>query len=131
MSKISQAAHVRDQWLDPALATVALVALEIEILTSKHRSGPIVLNVLAAAAITVPLVWRRRAPLAYVCLSVGLAVLMTATLTDLTALVVPGLLSIIAAYTVAAYERRTRALIGLAVCLAALGALGGRCRSRL
>jgi signal transduction histidine kinase len=123
MSKISQAAQVRDRWLDPALATVALVAFEIEIVTTKHRSGPLVLNVLAAAAIAVPLVWRRRAPLAYACLSVGLAVLMTATLTDLTALVIPGLLSIIAAYTVAAYEPQTRALIGLAVCMVALWGL--------
>jgi signal transduction histidine kinase len=123
MSKISQAAQIRDRWLDPALATVALVAFEIEIVTTKHRSGPLVLNVLAAAAIAVPLVWRRRAPLAYACLSVGLAVLMTATLTDLTALVIPGLLSIIAAYTVAAYEPQTRALIGLAVCMVALWGL--------
>jgi signal transduction histidine kinase len=123
MSKISQAAQVRGRWLDPALATVALVAVEIEIVTTKHRCGPLVLNVLAAAAIAVPLVWRRRAPLAYACLSVGLAVLMTTTLTDLTALVVPGLLSIIAAYTVAAYEPQTRALIGFAVCLVALWGL--------
>jgi signal transduction histidine kinase len=123
VSKISQAAQARDRWLDPALAAVALVALEIEILTSKHRSGPLVLNVIGAAAITVALVWRRRAPLAYVCLSVGLAVVMTATLTDLTALIIPGLLSIIAAYTVAAYEPQTRALIGLAVCLVALWGL--------
>jgi signal transduction histidine kinase len=123
MSKISQAAQVRDRWLDPALATVALVAFEIEIVTTKHRSGPLVLNVLATAAIAVPLAWRRRAPLTYACLSVGLAVLMTATLTDLTALVIPGLLSIIAAYTVAAYEPHTRALIGLAVCVVALWGL--------
>ena len=128
MSNIWQAGEVGDRWLDPALAVVALVAFEIEILTSKHRGGPLVLNVLGAAAITVPLVWRRRAPLAYVCLSVGLAVVMTATLTDLTALVIPGLLSIIAAYTVAAYEPRTRAVIGLAVCLVAVWALGAMTR---
>jgi hypothetical protein len=41
MSKISQAVQVRDRWLDPALAAVALVAFEIEILTSEHRSGPL------------------------------------------------------------------------------------------
>jgi hypothetical protein len=74
MSEIWRAARVRDRRLDPALAAVALVAFEIEILTSNHRSGPIVLNVLGAAAITVPLVWRRRAPLAYACLTIGLAV---------------------------------------------------------
>ncbi|MGH2884462.1 MAG: sensor histidine kinase [Solirubrobacteraceae bacterium] len=123
MSKIRQAAQVRDRCLDPALAAVALVAFEIEILTSKHRSGPVVLNVLGAAAITVPLVWRRRAPLAYACPTIGLAVVMTATLTDLTALVVPPVLSIITAYTVAAYEPQTRAVIGLAVCLAAVWGL--------
>jgi signal transduction histidine kinase len=122
MSEISQAAHVRDRWLDPALAAAALVALEIEILTSEHRSGPLAINVLGAAAITVPLVWRHRAPLAYTCLTMGLAVLMTATLMDL-ALVVPPLLLIIAAYTVAAYEPQTRAVIGLAVCLVAVWAI--------
>jgi signal transduction histidine kinase len=123
MSKISQAAQVRDRWLDPALSAVALVALEIEILTSKDRSGPLVLNVLGAAAITVPLVWRRRAPLAYACLTMGLAVLMPATLTDLTTPVIPGFLLVIAAYTVAAHEPQTRAVIGLAVCLVAPWAL--------
>ena len=125
MSEIWQAAKARDRWLDPALAAVALVALEIEIVTVRHHSGPLVLNVLAAAAITVPLVWRRRAPLAYASLTMGLAVLITATLTDLTALAVPGyLLIILPAYTVAAHEPQTRALIGLAVCLVALWALG-------
>jgi signal transduction histidine kinase len=122
MSKISQAAQVRDRWLDPALAAVALVAFEIRIVTVRQHSGPLVLNVLAAAAITVPLVWRRRWPLAYACLTMGLAVLMTATLTDLVGLVFP--LLIIAAYTVAAHEPQTRALIGLAVFLSAVWALG-------
>jgi len=124
MSEIWQAVRGLDRWLDPALAAVALVAFEIEILTSRHRSGPLVLNVLGAAAITVPLVWRRRAPLAYTCLTMGLAVLMTATLTDLTALGIPQFVLIIAAYTVAAHEPQTRALIGLAVCLAAVWGLG-------
>jgi signal transduction histidine kinase len=119
MSKISHAAEVRTRWLDPALAAVILIAVEIEILTTKHRSGPIVLNALGAAAITVPLVWRRRAPLAYACLTMGLALLMSATLTDLTAVDATGFLLIIPAYTVAAYEPQTRALIGLAVCLVA------------
>jgi signal transduction histidine kinase len=117
MSKPSKAAQVRDRWLDPALAAVALVALETEIVTVRHQTGPLVLNVLGAAAITVPLVWRRRAPLAYACLTMGLAVLITATLTNLNTPVVPGFLLIIAAYTVAAHEPQTRAFIGLAVCL--------------
>lgn len=123
MSMISRAARVREQWVDPALAAVALVAVAVEIVTSKHRSGPLVLNVLAAAAITVPLVWRRRAPLAYAGVTMGLAVVMSATLTNLTALVIPPLLGVIAAYTVAGYEPQTRALIGLAVCLAPAWAL--------
>jgi signal transduction histidine kinase len=124
MSKISQAAQLRNRWFDPALAAVALVAFEIEIATRKHRDGPLVLNVLGAAAIAVPLVWRRRAPLAYTCVTMGLAVVMTATLTDLVTSVIPGAyLLIIPAYTVAAYEPQTRAVIGLAVCLVAVWAL--------
>jgi signal transduction histidine kinase len=119
MSEISQAAQVRDRWLDQALAAVALVSFEIEVVTARHHSGPLVLNVLGAAAIAIALVWRRHAPLAYTCLTMGLAVLMTATLTDLTTLGVSAFVLIIPAYTVAAYEPQTRALVGLAVCLVA------------
>jgi signal transduction histidine kinase len=123
MSKTSQAAQVRDRWLDPALAAVALVSLEIEIVTARHHSGALVLNVLGAAAISLALIWRRRAPLVYACLTMGLAVLMSATLTDLTTLNVSAFVLLIPAYTVAAYEPQTRALIGLAVCLAAPSAI--------
>jgi signal transduction histidine kinase len=49
----------------------------------------------------------------------ALAVLISAVLTDLTTLVIPGYLFVIPAYTVAAHEAQTRALIGLAVCVVA------------
>ena len=48
------------KWLDPALAVVALVAVEIELLSANYRRGPIVLNALLIAGMTLPLAWRRR-----------------------------------------------------------------------
>jgi signal transduction histidine kinase len=53
----------------------------------------------------------------------GLAIVMSATLTDITSLVVPLYVLFIPAYTVAAYEDRTPALIGLVVCVVAAWAL--------
>jgi signal transduction histidine kinase len=118
---IDRLEHVRipARLFDAALAAVLLVAFEIEILTSPHVRGPVLLNALLAAAITIPTIWRRRAPLAYACVVMGLGIVMSATLTDVTSLVVPLTLLFIPAYTVAAYEDRTRALIGLVVCVVA------------
>lgn len=107
----------KDRWLDLALTAAVFTACEVEILTSKHRSGPVVLNVLLMAAITLPTFWRRRWPLAYAALVFGLAVLMTATLTSIIGLTAPLYLLFLPAYTVAAGEERTRARAGLTICV--------------
>jgi signal transduction histidine kinase len=123
MSNASKFARIPDRWLDPALAALVLVGLETEVLTLRHRHGPLAANVLLVAAISLATVWRRRAPLASACAALGLAVVMTATLTSVASLAVAQYLLVVPAYTVAAYEERTRAQLGLVVCLAVPGAI--------
>lgn len=118
MSNASKLARIPDRWLDPALAALVLVAFEAEILTFRHRHGPLAANVLVVAAISLATVWRRRAPLAFACAALGLAAVMTATLTSVVSLAVAQYLLVVPAYTVGAYEEGIRARLGLAVCLA-------------
>lgn len=110
---------IRERWLDPMLAAVLLVAYTVDIATARDRHGPLVLNLLLIAAITLPTAWRRRAPLAFVFVVMILAVVMGTVLTRVTSHVVPLYLLFLPAYTVAVHEPRRRALVGLAVCLVA------------
>ena len=109
--------RISDRWLDVILAATVLVAFEWEIATSHHRHGPLALNVLVASAIALSILWRRRAPLAFAAIVMGLAILLTATVTDVTSLLASVYVLLIPAYTVGAHEKQTRALIGLAICL--------------
>jgi signal transduction histidine kinase len=115
--------RILDRWFDVALAVALLVAFTINLFTVEHLHGPLALNLLVAGAISLATVWRRQAPLAYTCVVMGLGVVMTATLTDITSLVVPTFVLFVPPYTVAAYEGRRRAVLGLAVCLGATWAL--------
>lgn len=123
MSNASKPARIRDRWLDPALAALVLVAFEIEILTFRQRHGPLAANVILVAAISLATVWRRRAPLAFACAALGLAAVMTATLTSVASLAVAQYLLVVPAYTVGAYEEGVRARLGLVVCLAGAAAI--------
>jgi signal transduction histidine kinase len=110
-----------DEWFDTALALIALVACEVEVLRALAGKGDstelLTLYSLQIAAFTVPLVWRRRAPLLVTCLMMTAIVLLVVTLPDLGNLTSPALVALIPAYSVAAYAERLRASIGLAVCL--------------
>ena len=53
----------RPQTFDALLAAVLAAALELEVLLSRHLDANLV-TVVGALAVTVPLAWRRRAPLA-------------------------------------------------------------------
>jgi signal transduction histidine kinase len=106
------------QAVDAVFAGAWLVALEIEALTSSHRTGPIAANVAAVAAMAAAGVIRRRAPFVFLAvvgaltlaLSGGLASPARASLVGAYALFVGG-------YTIAAYQPRRRALAGLVVVL--------------
>jgi signal transduction histidine kinase len=105
------------RWLDPALTAVLLVGSETELLTSRQLHGPIVLNVLVMAGTILPVAWRRRWPLIFAAIVMSLSVLMITTLTNLSSILVPTYVLLVPPYTVAAHERRGRALVGLAICV--------------
>lgn len=109
-----------DRLLDPAVAVVFLIAVEAQIFAGAYRHGPAVANAVLAAAITAALALRRRWPLAFAVWSLGLAVVMSAFLTHVPALVSATYLVFIPAYTVAAWLDRPRATAGLIACVALL-----------
>lgn len=114
---------ISERWLDPALAAVLLIAYAVDVAGARDRHGPLALNLLLVAAITIPTAWRRRAPLAFASVVMVLAIVMDATLTSVTSHVVPLYLLFLPPYTVAVHEARGRALAGLVVCLVGAGAL--------
>ena len=104
-------------WFDPALAAVLLVAAELEMIV-RPRSGPFAVELGVVAAMTVPLAWRRRAPLPVAVVVMAMLVVFKAISGDVHALAFPLFVALIPPYSVGAGEPRARALAGLAVCLA-------------
>jgi signal transduction histidine kinase len=105
------------RWLDPALAAIFLVALEIELLTAPYRRGPLVLNALVIAMMTLPLAWRRRAPLHAALVILGATLLEDLALTDVTRATTTFFVLIVPPYSVAAWLDRRRAVAGLVACM--------------
>jgi signal transduction histidine kinase len=99
------------------MAAAFAIAWVIELATTRHRHGSVVLNVLFALVISAQVLWRRRAPLAFAIVVNALAVLMSVALTNVTSTIAPVFVLFVPPYTVAAFEQRDRALIGLGVCL--------------
>ena len=111
------------RFLDPALAVVLFVAWSTEYLTRKHHPGPVPVNLLLLACATAPIAWRRRAPLASACVVMSMAVIIAAILNNVVSWVAPLYILFIPPYTVAAFESRNRALIGLAAMIAGVWAI--------
>ena len=107
------------RWFDAGPAVVLLAAGEIELIARGHGGQQLWLT-LGMLTITVPLAWRRRAPLAVTCVVMTAIVVLRAISAEFHSLSVPLFTLFIPPYTVAAYEPRGRALLGLIVCLAAL-----------
>jgi signal transduction histidine kinase len=105
-------------WLDPALAGILLVVLEVGVLTDSHRRGPLALNMLIVAALALAVLWRRRSPMLYLFTTGTLAGVMTAYLTPLGhSPLTAAYILLIPAYTIGAWVNLRRALLGLAVLL--------------
>jgi signal transduction histidine kinase len=116
------------RWLDPLLAAAFAIPWVIELTTTRHKHGSLPLNIAFALLICAQILWRRRAPLAFALVVNALAVLMTATLTNVMSNTAPVFVLFVPPYTVAAFEERGRALTGLGACLAggwALSAIAG------
>jgi signal transduction histidine kinase len=113
------------RWIDPILAALFLLACETETLLelhhdTSHRHWPLAANVLIIAGVTVPVAWRRRAPLACASIVMVCVFVLTVTTNDVKNVTSPQLVLFLAPYSVAAYSSRRRALIGLGICVTAI-----------
>ncbi len=113
----------RPQTFDALLAAVLAAALELEVLLSRHLDANLV-TVVGALAVTVPLAWRRRAPLAVAAIFAGATVLQGALGGGIYVEAPPPFAALIAGgvafYSLGAYAAERPALIGLALGIAAL-----------
>jgi signal transduction histidine kinase len=113
---------MRWRWLEPVFAGVVLVVLEIGVLTGSHPHGPLVLNMLAVAAIALAAVWRRRSPLLFLVLVGLLAAVMNAYLTRFDhAPLLAAYFLLVPPYTAAAWRCRRPAALALAFLLVSTG----------
>lgn len=84
------ALRIPDGWADPLLAAVLLVICEVEVVAAADaRDARSLAAFVAAAALTVPLVWRRRAPLAVACIVMFAVVSLAAALPGFNTLTTP------------------------------------------
>jgi signal transduction histidine kinase len=114
---ISTACAVVNRWADLLLAAAALMLLEITVATSSGPRGPLVVNVVAAVAASC-VVWRRRWPLIFLLVFAGFVLLTRGVLTPLSSSPLSGpVVVLLPSYTVAAWDNRRRAVVGLAVFL--------------
>jgi signal transduction histidine kinase len=104
------------RWFDPFLAAVLLIAAEVELLGRAHN-GPLLVEVAVVAGFTAPIAWRRQAPLEVACVVMAMLIVLKAIDGDFHQLTVPLFAVFIPPFSVAAYESRRRALVGLAVCV--------------
>ena len=112
------------KWPDRTRLVDVAVALGFVLLTEAevwgHDLAPKTVAVPATLAMSAAMLWRRRSPLATAAVVAGLLVLQTAAGVSLRDQVAPLVFGIVVAWSVAAYERRTRAVAGLAIVLAGL-----------
>ena len=103
--------------LDPLIAATMFVALAVEASTSSRSEGTAIANLACLAAIAVPLVWRRRAPLPSAAALFVACAAQTLFLTPLDYLVTPVALILLPAYSVAAHLPLRGAIAGLVLCV--------------
>jgi signal transduction histidine kinase len=113
----------RPQTWDALLAAVLAIALEVQVLLGTHVDADAV-SVLGGLAVTVPIAWRRRAPLAVPLIFVGAAVVQAALGGGVFESAPPPFAALIAGgvafYSLGAYTDEREARIGLALGIAGL-----------
>jgi signal transduction histidine kinase len=104
--------------VDGLVALLTFVALELELALGSHIEGPMTVNAIAAAAVTLPIALRRRWPLE-VAITIGAAIAIQEALNgDLTEnTLVPVITIAMATYSVASMCERVPAVVGLVAML--------------
>lgn len=111
-------AGLRWPWLDPVIAVVSLVALEIGVLAASPRRGPLAVDLVVAAAIAVPAIWRRRFPLGFLIVVGLLGSVMNTYLVELqSSPLIGAYFVLVPSYAVAAWGEGREAAFGLAFML--------------
>ncbi len=114
----SDEVRLRWPWLDPAIAGVSLVALEVGVLAASHRRGPLAVDLVVAAAIAVPAIWRRRFPLGFLIVVGVLGSVMNTYLVQLqSSPVIGAYFVLVPSYAVAAWGEGRDTAFGLAFLL--------------
>ncbi|HEX6023105.1 MAG TPA: histidine kinase [Solirubrobacter sp.] len=107
------------QWLrrheitDALIAAAFAVAGLVELILNPDRSGPLVVNAAVVLGYTLPLLWRRRAPLAATAVVVASIFTMTLALTPVEDLFVPFVSMLACAYACGAHRDGPKAAAGL------------------
>ncbi len=119
--RVRHRARLSDSAFDGLLALALLVAAELELLTDRRHHGSIVVDAALLVALTLPVAWRRRWPLASALAVVAVVCVLAATAAGRLELQVPQFALFLPPYAVAAYAPRRRALMGLALLLLGVG----------
>lgn len=114
----STSLRIPPAWADPLLAAALFVICEAEVIAAVGSGARSLAAVAVTTALTVPIAWRRRAPLAVACCVMAAVVSLAAVLPGFNTLTSPMFVLFIPPYSVAAHEPRRRALAGLVICLA-------------
>jgi signal transduction histidine kinase len=112
-----------DPRFELAFAVGVTVMAAADLLTSHHRRGGIVLNLVLAIALGACVALRRSHALLYATATIGLAVICTAATTDVRLFPLAFYLLLGPAYALAVYEDLPRGLVGLGVVLLGAGAV--------
>ncbi|HXD60228.1 MAG TPA: histidine kinase [Thermoleophilaceae bacterium] len=113
---------------DTLFAAGCFIALAIENSTVREQRGPLALNLLVIAAMTVPAIWRRRHPLGYTVAVLAAATVLLSALTGDGTNLAPIYVLTVPAYTVARERPLLPAVLGLVLVVGwatAVNAAGG------
>ena len=110
----------RADLVDGAAAAMVAVVGVVEVVLAPHREGSLLANVVLALGYTLPLAWRRRAPIPAVAVTIASVLAMSVALTPVNHLFAPFLVALSLVYAAAAYRDGLEAYTALVLIVAAM-----------